>query len=211
MVFLTHKNCNPGFFLGITGEADKNPSKVHSDSESIVGLIEWMCCVLYSSLRSASKSDRFSMSEHVLVKDNQGNSTISLSKQIRVSHSMAWRTSKQSNFYVCHKQPVQHLHPGDCPLSASLGVLQLVEYKLTTLQVCFVYRQGKFHLWWRQQLRQLTYMCRSKKKNQTVESNTNDNNNTSDTNKDKPATRTSPVPQVIEIFFSWYNSERNFN
>ncbi|XP_075236771.1 putative serine incorporator isoform X2 [Lycorma delicatula] len=65
------KNCNPGFFLGITGEADKNPSKVHFDSESIVGLIVWMCCVLYSSLRSASKSDRFSISEHVLVKDNQ--------------------------------------------------------------------------------------------------------------------------------------------
>ncbi|KAF4521473.1 hypothetical protein B566_EDAN001770 [Ephemera danica] len=38
------------------------------DSESIIGLLVWMCCILYSSLRTAS-SNRLSMSEHVLVKD----------------------------------------------------------------------------------------------------------------------------------------------
>lgn len=40
------------------------------DKEGIIGLIVWMACVLYSSLRSASKSSKITMSEHVLVKDN---------------------------------------------------------------------------------------------------------------------------------------------
>ncbi|XP_046668519.1 probable serine incorporator isoform X1 [Homalodisca vitripennis] len=62
------RNCNPGFLLGIGGGKDK--SKVTFDSESIVGLGIWMCCVLYSSLRTASKSSKITMSDHVLVKDN---------------------------------------------------------------------------------------------------------------------------------------------
>lgn len=65
--FFTDHNCNPGFLLGIGGSKDK--SKVTFDSESIVGLVIWMCCVLYSSLRTASKSSKITMSEHVLVKD----------------------------------------------------------------------------------------------------------------------------------------------
>lgn len=64
------RNCNPGFLLGIGGSGDKDKTKVRFDSESIVGLIIWMCCVLYSSLRTASKSSKITMSEHVLVKDN---------------------------------------------------------------------------------------------------------------------------------------------
>lgn len=62
------QNCNPGFLLGIGGNKDK--TKVRFDSESIVGLVIWMCCVLYSSLRTASKSSKITMSDHVLVKDN---------------------------------------------------------------------------------------------------------------------------------------------
>ncbi|XP_073985176.1 serine incorporator TMS1 isoform X2 [Rhodnius prolixus] len=54
--------CNPGFLL--TGK-----SGVTFDSESIIGLVIWMGCVLYSSLRTASKSSKITMSEHVLVKD----------------------------------------------------------------------------------------------------------------------------------------------
>uniref|UniRef100_A0A6M2DX78 Putative serine incorporator isoform x4 n=1 Tax=Xenopsylla cheopis TaxID=163159 RepID=A0A6M2DX78_XENCH len=46
------KKCNPGF-LGIVGEQDHN--KVSFDTQSIVGLAVWMCCIMYSSLRSASK------------------------------------------------------------------------------------------------------------------------------------------------------------
>uniref|UniRef100_A0A146LIL8 Putative serine incorporator n=1 Tax=Lygus hesperus TaxID=30085 RepID=A0A146LIL8_LYGHE len=56
--------CNPGFLL------QGNPEKAHKfDSESIISLVIWMCCVLYSSLRTASKSSKITMSEHVLVKD----------------------------------------------------------------------------------------------------------------------------------------------
>jgi hypothetical protein len=43
-------NCNPGL-AGIIG-GDKN--KVSFDKTSIVGLVIWMFCILYSSLRSAS-------------------------------------------------------------------------------------------------------------------------------------------------------------
>nr|CAD7195308.1 unnamed protein product [Timema douglasi] len=64
------KECNPGF-LGIVGKADvKGQNAVAFDSESIIGLVIWMCCVLYSSLRSASSSHKITMSDHVLVKDN---------------------------------------------------------------------------------------------------------------------------------------------
>jgi serine incorporator 1/3 len=44
------RECNPGFFAN--HDAQK---KVTFDWTSIVGLIVWMLCVLYSSLRSASK------------------------------------------------------------------------------------------------------------------------------------------------------------
>ncbi|XP_021924282.1 probable serine incorporator isoform X2 [Zootermopsis nevadensis] len=60
-----YKPCNHGF-LGVTGMKSESTF----DSESIVGLVIWMCCVLYSSLRTASSSSKITMSEHVLVKDN---------------------------------------------------------------------------------------------------------------------------------------------
>ncbi|XP_053668574.1 serine incorporator 1 isoform X2 [Anopheles marshallii] len=48
--------CNPGF-LGIIGEKS---NKVHFDKTSIVGLIIWLLCILYSSMRSASNVSQFS-------------------------------------------------------------------------------------------------------------------------------------------------------
>lgn len=44
-------DCNPGM-LGIIGE---HKSKVTFDKTAIIGLVIWMLCVLYSSLRSASQ------------------------------------------------------------------------------------------------------------------------------------------------------------
>jgi len=71
-----YEKCNPGFLavIGLKSEST-------FDSQSIVGLVIWMCCVLYSSLRTASSSSKITMSEHVLVKDNgavrgQGNLTL---------------------------------------------------------------------------------------------------------------------------------------
>ncbi|XP_012252688.1 probable serine incorporator [Athalia rosae] len=62
--------CNPGM-LGIIGAGDvPSQNKVAFDKESIIGLIIWMCCVLYSSLRTASKSARITMSDNVMAKDN---------------------------------------------------------------------------------------------------------------------------------------------
>lgn len=62
--------CRRGF-LGIdpSNTTGKN-AQMGFDSQSIIGLILWMCCVLYSSLRTASSSSKITMSEHVLVKDN---------------------------------------------------------------------------------------------------------------------------------------------
>lgn len=60
------KECNPGM-LGIVG--GKDGQQMGFDKESIIGLIVWMFCVLYSSLRSASKSSKITMTEHVLAKD----------------------------------------------------------------------------------------------------------------------------------------------
>uniref|UniRef100_A0A182Y6F6 Serine incorporator n=1 Tax=Anopheles stephensi TaxID=30069 RepID=A0A182Y6F6_ANOST len=62
--------CNPGF-LGIIGEKS---SKVHFDKTSIVGLVIWLLCILYSSLRSASnvsKSDIEEQAEDGSVRDNE--------------------------------------------------------------------------------------------------------------------------------------------
>uniref|UniRef100_A0A182VWX8 Serine incorporator 1 n=1 Tax=Anopheles minimus TaxID=112268 RepID=A0A182VWX8_9DIPT len=47
--------CNPGF-LGIIGEKS---TKVHFDKTSIIGLIIWLLCILYSSMRSASNVSQF--------------------------------------------------------------------------------------------------------------------------------------------------------
>lgn len=70
IVNISDKNCNPGL-LGIVGAGSTvDPTQMGFDKEGIIGLIVWVACVLYSSLRSASKSSKITMSEHVLVKDN---------------------------------------------------------------------------------------------------------------------------------------------
>lgn len=64
------KQCKPS--LGLTQEGSK------FDSQSIVGLVVWFACVLYSSIRTSSNSQvgKLTMSEKILVKDT-GNSTFS--------------------------------------------------------------------------------------------------------------------------------------
>ncbi|XP_043792233.1 probable serine incorporator isoform X3 [Apis laboriosa] len=61
--------CNPGFLEIILNDADSR-NRVAFDKESIIGLIIWFSCVLYSSLRTASKSSKITMSENILIKDN---------------------------------------------------------------------------------------------------------------------------------------------
>lgn len=60
--------CKPDFLHNSTGGHDVN--KVTFDKESIIGLVIWMCCVLYSSLRTASKSSRITMSDNMMAKEN---------------------------------------------------------------------------------------------------------------------------------------------
>ena len=50
------EQCNPGL-MGIIGH-DQN--KVSMDKTSIIGLVIWMFCILYSSLRSANAASSLS-------------------------------------------------------------------------------------------------------------------------------------------------------
>ncbi|XP_033227470.1 probable serine incorporator isoform X2 [Belonocnema kinseyi] len=63
-------SCNPGVLGIINGNDISAQNKVAFDKESVIGLVIWFSCVLYSSLRTASKSSKITMSETVLVKDN---------------------------------------------------------------------------------------------------------------------------------------------
>ncbi|XP_044594953.1 serine incorporator 1 isoform X4 [Cotesia glomerata] len=62
--------CNPGL-LGIIASNDiRKQNQAAFDKESVIGLIIWFSCVLYSSLRTASKSSKITMSDKVLINDN---------------------------------------------------------------------------------------------------------------------------------------------
>lgn len=67
---LTDRDCNPGFLAVFSSHDVTAQNRVAFDKESIIGLIIWFSCVLYSSLRTASKSSKITMSENVLVQDN---------------------------------------------------------------------------------------------------------------------------------------------
>lgn len=57
--------------FGIINSNDiSTQNKVAFDKESVIGLIIWFSCVLYSSLRTASKASKITMSDTVLAKDN---------------------------------------------------------------------------------------------------------------------------------------------
>ncbi|XP_034947942.1 probable serine incorporator isoform X2 [Chelonus insularis] len=62
--------CNPGLLGIITNNDVKAQNQVAFDKESVIGLIIWFTCVLYSSIRTASKSSKITMSDKVLIQDN---------------------------------------------------------------------------------------------------------------------------------------------
>ncbi|XP_074113049.1 serine incorporator TMS1 isoform X3 [Cotesia typhae] len=65
-----YHECNPGL-LGIIASNDiRKQNQAAFDKESVIGLIIWFSCVLYSSLRTASKSSKITMSDKVLINDN---------------------------------------------------------------------------------------------------------------------------------------------
>ncbi|KAL1449993.1 hypothetical protein WDU94_002456 [Cyamophila willieti] len=71
------KNCNPGALLGwsLTGNTatsvtDPNiTNKVNFDTHSFISLLLWLGAILYSSLRTASKTSKMSLADKVLVAD----------------------------------------------------------------------------------------------------------------------------------------------
>lgn len=72
------KNCKPDWGEVISGQDpssddDKNDEPAF-DGESIASLIIWFFCVLYSSMRTASQASRLTMSDKVLLKDDNSGS-----------------------------------------------------------------------------------------------------------------------------------------
>ncbi|XP_046640381.1 probable serine incorporator [Daphnia pulicaria] len=70
--------CKPNFSEIINGQTGPSTEEGNPtfDAESIVGLVIWFCCVLYSSIRTASngQTERLIGSDKVLAKDDNGSS-----------------------------------------------------------------------------------------------------------------------------------------
>jgi len=73
------KTCKPNFEAIITGNTNETEAPKSDgsgvDAASIVGLVIWFCCVLYSSIRTASNTQmsKLTMSEKILIKDDGSN------------------------------------------------------------------------------------------------------------------------------------------
>lgn len=67
-IFTADTKCNPRLSNN-TGVGDA--SSVHFYSDGIVGLIVWMACVLYSSLRTASSSSKIMGDGNILDAENR--------------------------------------------------------------------------------------------------------------------------------------------
>lgn len=63
----TEPKCNPGLF-STTQSNSHDP--VYFNTGNVIGLVLWMACVLYSSLRTASSSSKIVGSDKMLVHDN---------------------------------------------------------------------------------------------------------------------------------------------
>lgn len=63
--------CNPGF-LAIIGDKQ---NKVHFDKTSIIGLVIWMLCILYSTLRSANNVSRLADPEKQATLSDDGSAS----------------------------------------------------------------------------------------------------------------------------------------
>lgn len=83
-----NKECTTDFFHNTTTtttttttaptvRGDAEPSSSHFDTQSIIGLIIWFLCVLYSSVRTASNSQASKLTggDKLLLKDDQGTSS----------------------------------------------------------------------------------------------------------------------------------------
>ncbi|KAK0081644.1 hypothetical protein PV325_011829 [Microctonus aethiopoides] len=62
--------CNPGLLGIIAGNDIRAQNHAAFDKESVVGLIIWFSCVLYSSLGTASKSSKLTGGDQVLANEN---------------------------------------------------------------------------------------------------------------------------------------------
>lgn len=72
-------NCKPNFSQIVNGgkpNGTDDGQKPTFDAESIVSLLIWFCCVLYSSIRTASngQTERLIGSDKMLAKDENGSS-----------------------------------------------------------------------------------------------------------------------------------------
>ncbi|MCL4118164.1 UNVERIFIED_CONTAM: hypothetical protein GTU68_018265 [Idotea baltica] len=67
---LASAQADPSAFESFVNKAKDLTHESRMDTESIISLVIWMLCVLYSSLRTASQSSKLTGSDKVLLKDN---------------------------------------------------------------------------------------------------------------------------------------------
>jgi len=93
--------CKPSFSSIINGTGDQieNP-KPTFDAESIVGLVIWFCCVLYSSIRTASngQTERLIGSDKVLAQDDDGSSGNTV-HEVEAGGTKVWDNEEDSVAY----------------------------------------------------------------------------------------------------------------
>ncbi|XP_017761223.1 PREDICTED: serine incorporator 1 isoform X4 [Eufriesea mexicana] len=90
------RNCNPGFLEIISGDDAGARNRVAFDKESIIGLIIWFSCVLYSSLGTVSKSSKITMTENVMARDNGAGRNVDAENQ---NETKVWDNEEDSIAY----------------------------------------------------------------------------------------------------------------
>ncbi|XP_077295154.1 serine incorporator TMS1 isoform X1 [Arctopsyche grandis] len=70
------RECNANFLGEIAKNDLATQSQVAFDKESIIGLIIWICCMLYSTFKLASDRSKLMPSTHLLAKDNGDSASV---------------------------------------------------------------------------------------------------------------------------------------
>jgi len=97
----TDKNCKPDFSAAIDGTAAPPDRKPSFDTVSIVGLVIWFCCVLYSSIRTATNSQvgKLTLTDKVLIKDDTQSGTVATQGTPDVEQARVWDNEEEGVAY----------------------------------------------------------------------------------------------------------------
>ena len=97
----TDDHCKPHLSQILTPTNEPPKSNPAFDTESIIGLVIWFICVLYSSIRTASsgQTERLIGADKVLAKDETGSGKPLIVTSIFVNRSGTWK-KKRKNWWI---------------------------------------------------------------------------------------------------------------